>query len=159
CSPCLRWDATVGAWIWGIHGTVGVGGRRVDVDSDWTDTLDQLDKIEFAFNGRVQASWQRWWAAVQVDASKLGDSVDFKDGNVAVDGSISLVLVQPELGYKLWSERLGCSPCAPTLCAGPYVGARIVSAKLDIDSVAAAAPGPSTHRTKTWVDPLVGLRA
>ena len=52
CEPACPpkcWDWRVGLWMWlpGMDGTTVLGGQEADVDFDWTDWFDNLDKVDF----------------------------------------------------------------------------------------------------------------
>ena len=158
CSPCPRWSVTVGAWIWGVSGTVGDNGRRVDVDSDWTDTLENLDLLEFAADVRVRLKTGKWSFTLEIDGAELADTVSFRDGLFAANGQVSLWALQGQVGYNLAGGRLGCSPCGPIGCLEAYAGFRAWWVDLDIDGVGLAAPGPRIDSSESWIDPIVGLR-
>ncbi|MCC7138090.1 MAG: hypothetical protein IT460_06625 [Planctomycetes bacterium] len=157
CSPCPRWSVSLGAWIWGVSGTVGNSGRELDVDSDWTDTLDILDKVEFALDARVRYETGPWSFMLGVDGSTIADSADFLDGRVSVDAEMSVWVVQGQVGYHLTGGKLGCSACPPVACLEAYVGARAWWVDVDVDTVGTAAP-ISLGGSDNWVDPIVGLR-
>lgn len=158
CAPCPKFSLTIGAWIWGIDGTVGDNGRSVDVDSDWTDTLDMLDKIEFSADVRARLKTGRWSFMLEVDGAKIADSAEFHDGLIAVDGEVSLWTLQGQVGYHLVGGNLSCSPCSPVGCLEAYVGGRAWWVDVEVDGVGTVAPGPRIDNSKSWVDPIVGLR-
>ncbi|MFO0932951.1 MAG: hypothetical protein U1E39_09605 [Planctomycetota bacterium] len=158
CAPCPTFSLTIGAWIWGVEGTVGDNGRKIDVDSDWTDTLDMIDKIEFAADVRARLKTGRWSFTLEVDGAKIADSAEFHDGLFAVDGEMSLWTLQGQVGYNLAGGNLSCSPCSPVGCLEAYVGARAWWVDLEVDGVGTAAPGARIDSSKSWVDPIVGLR-
>lgn len=159
CRPCCpRWSVSLGLWIWGISGTVGDNGRRIDVDSDWTDTLSILDKVEFAADARVRYQQGAWSVTAEVDGSTLSDSADFHDGAIAVNGELSLWTLQAQVGYNLTGGKLGCNPCSPVGCLEVYAGARAWWVSVEVDGVGTVAPGPRIDSSSSWVDPIVGLR-
>lgn len=158
CSPCTRFSLTLGLWIWGIDGTVGNNGREVDVDADWTDTLEILDKIEFAADVRARLTTGRWSFNLGIDGSTLADSADFVDGRITVDGELDLWVLQGHVGYNVAGGRIGCSPCAPIGCLEAYAGARAWWVEADVEASGTAAPGQRIDASESWVDPIVGLR-
>lgn len=158
CAPCPKFSLTIGAWIWGVEGTVGDNGRNIDVDSDWTDTLDMLEDIEFAADVRARLKTGRWSFTLEVDGAKIADSAEFRDGAVVVDGEMSLWTLQGQVGYHLVGGNLSCSPCSPVGCLEGYVGARAWWVDLEVDAVGTALPGARIDNSKSWVDPIVGLR-
>ncbi len=157
CTPGTRWHVTLGAWIWGVEGTVGNAGREASVSSDWTDTLEAIDKLEFALNARLRVEWGRWAASVEVDGAEVADSATFRRLGTTVDGALSLWTVQAQLGYGFAGGRLGCDACSPVACAEVYGGARLMAVDASIGVTTPGAAG-GVDGSKTWVDPLVGLR-
>jgi hypothetical protein len=158
-DPCPQYHLSLGLWIWGMNGAVGDDGREFDVDLDFTDTLENLDKIEFAIDIRLRGEWGRWSATVSLDGAEIADedTVEIRDRGVDYDGEFSIWILQAQVGYGLFGGRLGCSPCAPVGCLEVYGGARAwwVEKKLDVD------PGPivlSAESSDEWIDPIVGLR-
>ncbi len=159
CSPCPAWSVTVGGWIWGVKGTLGDNGRRVDVDSSWTDTLDLLDKIEAVADLRVRMKTGRWSFTLELDGARLADASTFREGSVFVNGEFSLWVLQGQVGYGIAGGRLGCGPCAPVGCLEAYAGARAWWVDVDVDAgIVGALPRPGIHSSKSWIDPIVGLR-
>ena len=155
CLPCLRWHITLGGWIWGASGTVSRGGRTAQVDSDWTDTLEHIDQLEFALNTRVRAEWHRWAATLEVDGAKVADSIQLQENGTGVGGSVSVWFAQAQVGYRFTDLPLGCGPCAPVACVEAYAGLRayFTDATLEASGVGAKVSGGDN-----WVDPIVGLR-
>lgn len=159
CRPtCPKWSVTVGLWIFGVSGTVGDDGRSVEVDSDWTDTLSLLDKIEFAADVRARYKTGAWSFNLEVDGAKMADSATFLDGAVEVEGEMSLWIVQAHVGYNIAGGKLGCNPCAPVGCLEVYAGVRGWWLDVDVDGVGIVAPGPRIDSSNNWIDPIVGLR-
>lgn len=161
CARCPRWTVSLGAWFYGADGTVAAGGHTVDVNSDWIDIFDNLDLIEFAFDGRVRLATNKWRFTVGLDGATLGDSVQFREGGATADVTLDLWTAYATVGYVFAGGRTDCSPCAGTWCLDAYAGVRYYSVGVDI----AATPGaigalPGTtavSRTEDWIDPIVGL--
>jgi hypothetical protein len=152
----VRWHVTLGLWVWGIDGTLGNNGRSADVDASWTDTLEILDKLEFALDARVRAEWGKWRLNVGVDGATLEDSAEFRDGAFTIEGQVEMWTAYASLGYVVAGGRMGCDACAPTWCLDAYAGLRYWSTGIEL----AATPGPAPNAvdsSKSWVDPFVGL--
>jgi len=158
CSPCTKFSLTAGLWIWGISGTVGDNGRQIDIDTEWTDTLENLDLIEFAADVRARLTKGRWSFTMEIDGGELASSGSFLDGRVSVDGQVSMWALQAQVGYNLAGGRLGCGPCAPVGCLEAYAGLRAWWVDLEVDAVGTAAPGARINSSESWVDPIVGFR-
>lgn len=159
CAPCPRLHVTVGAWVWGLDGTLGGTGREADIDSSWTDTLEAIDKLEFAFNARVRYEWGRWAASLEVNGADVGDTATFRRLGAEIEADASVWTLQGQLGYRFHGTTLGCGPCAPTVCYEAYVGARAWWTDVSLEPGGTAAPLPTLGSSHDWVDPLVGLRA
>ena len=159
CRPCCpKWSVTLGLWIWGVSGTVGDNGRKIDIDSDWTDTLSVLDKVEFALDARVRYKTGAWSFTAEVDGSTLADAATFRDGAIGVNGELSIWTAQGQVGYNVAGGKLGCNPCSPVGCLEVYAGARAWWVNVNVDGVGTVAPGPKIDSSSSWVDPIVGLR-
>jgi len=156
CVAGVRWHLSVGMWVWGLDGTVGDNGREVDVDSDWTDTLENLDKIEFAIDLRARAEWGRWRFSAGFDGATLEDSLSAQQGAFAVDAEVSLWTAYAQLGYVIAGGRMGCDACAPTWCLDAYAGARFYATSLELSGTPGPAPN-AVDSSEEWIDPLVGL--
>lgn len=159
CNPCdvkcARWHLSIGLWVWGVDGTVGDNGREFNVDSDWTDTLEVLDKVEFAIDARLRVEWSKWRLTVGLDGSTLEDSAEFTDGTRGVAGELSIWTAYAQLGYVVAGGRMGCTPCDPIWCLDVYAGARFYSASLEVSAVVG---GPAAvDSSDEWLDPLVGV--
>ena len=159
CLRCPQWTISLGAWFYGMDGTVGAGGRRLDVDSEWTDILDNLDLIEFSLNARVRLATNKWRFTVGVDGATLEDSAEFRQGGL-VDASLDLWTGYATVGYVIAGGRTDCSACAGTWCLDAYAGSRYWNVGVDVE----ATPGPvgalggvAVDRTQDWFDPIVGL--
>jgi hypothetical protein len=155
CLRCPRWTFAIGLWFWGIDGTVGDDGRVVSADSDWTDTIENIDKVEFAIDARLRVEWNRWTANLQLDGATLEDSATFRDAGTEVEASIGLWTLQGDVGYKVFGGYTGCDPCSPAVCAELYVGARLYWVGSDIDAIG---PLGAVDSSMSWIDPLVGFR-
>ncbi len=156
CVPGVRWNVTLGLWVWGIDGTIGDNGRSADVDADWTDTLELLDKVEFALDARVRAEWGKWRLNVGVDGSTLADSAEFVEAGVSLDAEVSFWTAYASLGYVVAGGRMGCDACAPTWCLDAYAGLRYYATGIEMANTATAAPN-TVDSSNDWVDPFVGL--
>jgi hypothetical protein len=155
CIQCPRWTLSLGLWVWGVDGTVGDGGREFDVDADWTDTLEILDKVEFALDARLRVEWSKWRFTAGIDGATIEDSAEFQDGALEVAGQLEIWTAYAHLGYVIAGGRFGCTACDPTWCLDAYAGARFYAASLEISAVVG---GPAAvDSSDEWLDPLVGL--
>jgi hypothetical protein len=137
-----------------VDGDVGPNGN-FDVHSDWTDTLDVLDKIDFALDARVRSEWRRWRFTASVDGATLSDSIGIRDGALAREGSLDVWTASLTAGYVFAGGRTDCSPCPGTWCLDVYAGIRYWDVDLEVEGIVGAAPG--VDRGDEWLDPIVGL--
>jgi hypothetical protein len=153
CLTCPRWRLTLGAWIWGVEGDIGGPNGEVSVDSDWTDTLEVLDSVEFAFDARLRYEVKKWRFQVGVDGSTLEDSIELENGTVG--GEVKLWTAYATVGYVIAGGRTDCTPCAGTWCLDAYAGARYWDVSLD-GTGTVGGPG-GLDLDDQWLDPIVGL--
>ncbi len=137
---------------------MGDNGRRIDVDSDWTDTLDYLDKVEAIADVRARLKTGKWSFSLEVDGAQLAGGSTFREGQLFVNGEFSLWTLQAQVGYNLTGGKLGCSPCAATWCLEGYAGARAWWVDMKVDGGGLAAPRTPSNSSESWIDPIVGLR-
>jgi hypothetical protein len=159
CYACPRWHLTIGAWVWGLDGQLGDEDNETDIDSDWTDTLENLDSLEFALNARLRVEWGKWAVTVEVDGADVEDTVDFERLGVAVDGEASIWTLQAQLGYRFAGGHMGCGPCRPSYCIEAYAGFRAWWVDTEIEPQGSTVPLPTLDADESWIDPIVGLRA
>ena len=155
CAKCPRWHVAIGAWFFGLEGTVAAGGRSLDVDSDWTDSFEILDQIEFAFNGRVRLETKRWRFTAGVDGLTIADSASFRDGALAVDAELSLWIAYATVGYVVAGGRTDCTACAGTWCLDAFAGVRYWNVGVEMAGTIGAVG--AVDREESWLDPIVGL--
>ncbi len=158
CTTCPRLHLTLGAWIWGLDGTLGGPDREADVESSWTDTLEAIDKLDFALNARARYEWGRFAATLEVDGAKVSDTATFRRLGADIEGEASVWTLQGQFGYRFKGPTPGCGPCAPTACHEAYVGARAYWTDLSVQPGGRLAPLPALESSHNWIDPLVGLR-
>jgi hypothetical protein len=155
CARCPRWRVDLGAWFYGLDGTLAAGGRTLEADSDWTDSFEILDQVEFALNARVRLETQRWRFTAGVDGVTLEDAESFVEGVLEVDTELSFWTGYVTVGYVFAGGRTDCTPCAGTWCLDAFAGVKYWNVALEI----AGTPGATVpvDDENDWIDPVVGL--
>lgn len=161
-SPGNGWQFAFTPFFWApaMHGSVTVGGQTVDVDNTIIESLEGVfDNFEFAAMGRFEAHHCKWSILVDLLYLKVGNESDANVAGVPIEAEWDLkdLTLQAMLGYQFACLPLGC----PTGCFTPSVtfdalaGFRLyyLDSEIDLD------PGPDFDESKTWVDPVVGVRA
>lgn len=162
CGDRWRLSLTLPIWIPSISGTFASGGVSAHGDRSPPDLggileeflPDAATSLEFAFMGRVTVEKGPWSLMADGFYASVGETLDWKVRDADTTGSLDAAIVRV-FGAWQTSRRLGCGPCAPTLRLGPLLGARGYMVDLHIDQ----ANGEEVDGEKTWVDPIVGLKA
>lgn len=172
CSPCScacpcdaqrwRWTLTLPVWIPSISGTFASGGVSAQGDRSPPDLggivenflPDTASSLEFAFVGRVTAAKGPWSVTAEALYASVSETIDWVIRDTDTTGSLDAAIARV---YGAWqtTRRLGCSPCGPVLRYGPLVGARGYMIDLHVDR----ANGAEVDGDKTWIDPIVGVKA
>jgi hypothetical protein len=139
-----------------MDGTIGDDGREFDVDTDWTDSLENLDDLEFALDARVRFEKGRWSGTVTVDGATI--ETEAEGEGFDTDAELSVWILQAQVGFGLFGGRLGCSPCAPVGCLEAYAGARAYWVDKEVDIDPGSTVGLTLDSSDEWIDPIVGLR-
>ena len=162
-DPCRwRFSFTLPLWIPSISGSFASGGTSVNTGGSLGGLSGVLDRLapdtstslEFFFMGRFAAMKGPWTLVAEGYYASLDETVDWKIREEDTTGSLDAAILR---AYAAWQERspLGQGPGAAVLAVGPYVGARAYI----IDVHANPASGPSVDGSKSWIDPIVGVRA
>lgn len=143
------WGSLYG-WATALEGDVSIRGHNAPVDLGFDEILDNID---FAFMGTFGIARDRWSFLADGFYAKLGSSVSA--GTSHLDVEMEQFIGNFVVGYNLASTA--------ATRVDVYAGMRVnsLSADLDIDII-----GPwgqrqrqSSHSaSKTWVDPIVGVR-
>lgn len=173
CDPCcIRYDAPCGdpcrwhgvvslaAWVPGIDGNMVVRGRRADINTTPMDVIENLDKLESIFQGRIALFRGKWGFTLGGLTVRFEDTLDLEENGTSTTGGIGLDMVEGYVSYCLrrCPMEVGCSPRCPGFTAWEvYAGARYFSAQLELGArPGRAAPLPGVRQVRTWVDPIVG---
>lgn len=135
-------------WVAATEGDMGIAGRVAPVDISMKDTLDNLD---IAFMLAAEAGINRWvfgidgiYGAFSSDADVIGRAV-----RASVD--FDQFFARAHAGYQLINED--------TMTLSAFAGARYSYLSSDLSLI-----GPrgrtlfSSENSKSWVDPIVGMR-
>jgi opacity protein-like surface antigen len=148
------WDffLSVYAPLMGLEGDIGVAGLTTSVDVPFDDILDQLDG---GFMTAFEARHDRWSITGDFIWLKLSGSTQ-PTANSYVGFDQEQIMASLTLGYELFGNE--------NTTFDFLGGAALTSLDVDLDATLAP-PGPvpatvsrSRSGSKTWVDPIVGLR-
>jgi hypothetical protein len=138
-------------WVPGVTGTLATGTNEASTDGGFFDRFvlakDAVTELQFAFVGRLEGTWRRWWGMADLFGARLGSEVDWERLDQDTDVELEALIARAVVGWQAW--------CAPAYgCAGariaftPYVGVR----RYDVDLRVNAAQG-----SRDWIDAIVGL--
>lgn len=162
CGDRWRLTLTLPIWIPSISGTFASGGVSAHGDRSPPDLggileeflPDAASSLEFAFMGRVTVEKGPFTLMADGFYASVSETLDWKIRDEDTTGSLDAGILRV-FGAWQTSRRLGCGPCAPTLRYGPLLGARGHMVDVHIDR----ATGDDLDGEKTWIDPIVGLKA
>ena len=162
-SPC-EWHGMVSltGWVPGIDGDMTVRGRSAKIDTTPMDILENLDKIESIFQGRISLYRGKWGFTFGGLTVRFEDTLDLEENGRSITGRVGLDMAEAYVSYclKRCPMEVGCNPRCPGFRAYEvYAGLRYWSMELGLDGFGAAAPVPAVSRTRSWVDPIIGGRA
>ncbi len=135
-------------WVTSTSGTVGLGRLSADVDVSMADTLSTL---QGALMFVAEAGYGDWSLENDVILGRLQSSVDTP---LPLFGK-----VQSTLGQVIWTSYLGHR----LIEAGPFTadlqaGFRLINLSEEIELTPGLLRGRSKSLSRTWIDPVVGLR-
>lgn len=139
-----RWAHTVAAYVWGsgMSGQVAAGNVGADVDVSFSQILENLQAAGMlAYRGTSG----RWAVMANVIYMGLGATKDGRLGG-STEADVDQSLLEIDGGYR-YAPRWEV-----------YFGARAVHMKVAAEIRPPIGPDLSGDATKSWVDPLVGLR-
>lgn len=148
---------TLPIWIPGISGTFASGSTAVSASRPDKDTVlavpDIVTEFEFALVGRVDGRIGRWVGMADVFGARIRQTADFHVDLLDVDAGFEAYVGRLLVGYRvLASERsCGCGRWDVDVLAG----LRAYHAKMELD----APLNLEFDRSRTWIDPLIGVRA
>lgn len=159
-NPC-EWHGVVSLLLWvpGIEGDVTARGRDAEISTTPGDIIDNLDKIEFIFQGRIAVYRGKWGFELSGMTVRFEDSLDFQEAGNTVTGELGIDMFSATANYCFHRCPLevGCDPrCKGFTSYEVYAGIRYYHMKVGLDGTVGARP--PVEQTKTWVDPIVGLK-
>lgn len=140
------------AWVTAQQGDLLVGAFAVPVKVGFSDMLASLDEIDMAFQGGVELGRGRWSAGVDLTYGKLSD-------RFAGDGTTFRTLRMEQAAWMVnpfVSYRLAISG---DWQVDALVGARLNRLELDLAGQLVAGGEQAVGGSRTWTDPIVGVRA
>ena len=138
------------AWATAITGTAGAKGVESDVDMSINDVIDNLDG---ALMTTVEVKYNRFSFISDFVYAKLSDSAASPRGVLfeGADATLKEFVYTGYLGYTAVDvEHLKLDLLA---------GLRVMNVSSDLDLNGAALESRSFSGDKSWVDPVIGLRA
>jgi opacity protein-like surface antigen len=137
-----KWQFKISPYLWvaSIQGSTGAEGIDSGIDTDYN--FLSLDNLEGAFFIAASASKGRWTIQTDVVFLKFADEGDFDPftANIDLDGHILELSGAYRPGGFEYTEVI--------------FGLREVALNLDVGLT----PGPQGVESKSWLDPLVGIR-
>lgn len=162
CCDFRDWEScdwhfrvSIGSWIAGMDGTLGVRGRQFDLDMSVNDSLSAFfDYGEALLQGRVGVSKGRFSLEGQYSGMRFGKAAKVGTGGFGLDNTLTLQQFGVRLLYRVAETKLGCGPCPMLLVWEPLIGMRGNNMKLQVE----APTGGSASQSQVWMDPVVGAR-
>ena len=142
-------------------GSLTVDGRKVDVDNSIVESVeDVIDNFELAAMLRFEARYCKWSVLVDLIYVNLGNVDEIAvpgAGQIDADWETKQLTLQAMVGYEFARLPLGCGGRCfrPNVTFDALAGFRFyyMEGSIDFD------PGPSFDDSRSWADPVVGVRA
>jgi hypothetical protein len=158
-----RWtfSLTPFAWAPAMCGSMTVRDRKVDVDNSIVESVeDVIDNFELAAMLRFEARYCKWSILVDLIYVDLGndDTINIPGvPQIDAEWDTKQLTLQAMLGYEFARLPLGCGGRCfrPNVTFDALAGFRFyyMEGSIDLD------PGPSFDSSRSWADPVVGIRA
>jgi hypothetical protein len=138
-------------WVPGVTGTLATGTNEASTDGSFFDRFviakDAVTELQFAFVGRLEGSWRRWWGLADLFGARLGSEVDWERFEQDTDVELEALIARAVVGYQAW-----CAPaygaCGARIAFTPYVGVRHYDVDLRVNSA---------QGSRDWLDAIAGL--
>lgn len=142
-----EWSVRAALYGWGtaLDGDVTLRGNNVPVDSGFDDILDNLD---FAMMGAVEIGNGKWSLLADLFYAELSSSSS--RGNLDFKSQLDQFIGNFVITYNVMDD--------PGTRLDVYAGARVNSLDADLDILTNNVGTFSGSDSKTWVDPLIGVR-
>jgi hypothetical protein len=155
--PLREVSLTLPIWIPGVTGSFAEGSTSVDVDRPEVPSVggaaERATSLEFALVGRLDVRRDRFVAFADVFGVRIGKTADYQANGFDSDGSLEGIIGRVLVGHRV--VQACPDPCRTAFDFDILGGARVyyVEAKLDEPDALSF----SAH--KTWIDPIVAVRA
>jgi opacity protein-like surface antigen len=142
-------ETTPYLWLTSLHGDLSVRGRDATVDLSAKDIIEELDFGVMLFS---ELRYDRWGFLLDFFYSRSSPTAETPGTLFSrIDTVSELAMVGPSLAYRaVWLERFTLDVLA---------GVRIWFADTELDFRPGTAPRVKVDQSKTWADPIIGLRA
>jgi hypothetical protein len=157
--PPRDWDLALFGYGWLIASEAEFDTEFGSFELDKS-ISDNLDDLELAAMGALDARYRRFVLFFDGIWTKLGDESSVVNGRV--DGDVTLACADAKLGFRLldtvapWADAARAG--APRVVVDLLGGARYWYARAELDGRFPNAPDRQFDKAKDWVDPLVGAR-
>lgn len=146
------WTFTISgyAWLAGIEGDVGIGGRVAHVDASIGDILSNFD---IGMMGLAEARYQRFGVFTDLNYVQLSASQDTPLGLLASSADVTMESLMWTLAaeYRLLDQR--------DASVDAFAGFRLFSLRNELGfNSPGLIGGTELSKTETWADPIVGLK-
>jgi opacity protein-like surface antigen len=144
-TPSWHCRVALYGWATALDGDVTIRGNSVPVDASFSDILDKLD---FAAMGAVEVGCGKWSLLADLFYAQLSGSNSRKD--VYFESQLSQFIGNFVVAYHVidtTATRLDV-----------YAGARVNSLDADLDINPRRIGAIHRSASKTWVDPIIGVR-
>jgi hypothetical protein len=149
-APASQWEFSVTPYFFlaGMNGRVGALGQTVEVKAKFVDIFEDLN---FAVMGTFVARKNNWMFVgdamyISLSGQKATPSLLISDVNV----DTKLTVIDPEVGYRAFSSEGGFIDVLG--------GVRIWRVRNRVAFKPILLPFVDVSDTKTWADPVVGVR-
>jgi hypothetical protein len=141
------WRVSTSMYVWTtrLDGDITVHGNTAPVDIDFTDIFDNLD---FCFMGLVEVGKGRWSFMTDLFYAKLSPSNSTR--LATFDTEIEQFIGNFAVFYRAYEDERSRIDI--------YGGARVNWMETDLDVRFRNGATLSTSGSKTWVDPIIGVR-
>lgn len=141
------WNCRVALYGWAetLDGDVTLRGRNVPVDASFSDILDHLD---YAVMGAVEIGYGRWSFLSDLMFSQISGNTNTR--NTQIDTELKQFIGNFVVAYNVINT-------GPTRF-DVYAGARVNSLDVNLDVHTQNLGTLGDSGSKTWVDPIIGVR-
>jgi hypothetical protein len=144
-APAWHWRVGLDVWAQALTGDTMVRGRNVELDLGIDDTLGNL---ELAAMGVVEVGYGRWSLVADLNYAELSSS----RGTARTYSTI-------DLSQFIGNFALSCNLIDNGATRfDVYAGARVNSLEMDLNMTVAKIRNIPLSGSKTWTDPIIGVR-